>query len=557
MTDSTAASSGTSAGRGSVIMAAGTLVSRALGMVRNVLLVAAVGATGPIANAFDIANKLPNVLYALLATGLINAVLVPQIVRAMRTPNGQEFVDKMLTAAGTLILLATIALTLAARPLVQLYTDSSWTPAQVSLAVALALWCTPQLFFYGLYAILGQVLNARSQFGPYMWAPAVNNLISIAGFGIYLVMFGRAAMDGSVDDLTGWTNTQTVWVGAIATLGIAAQAFVLLIPLYRSGFRWHARFGVRGIGLRSAGAVSLWVILATLVDQVGIWWVTRLATAAPVAAVQDGFSGGIGQVASNGTYTQALMIYLLPHSLVTVSITTALFTGMSQAATARNIPGVRAHLSSGLRTVGVFTVVATAAMVVMAAPLTKALVPSMRAAEIVATAPVLQTMALGLVPLGAMVLFKWAFFAFEDGRTVFLMQLPGTAILLLLAWLASRLLPGQQWVMGIGAAMALSNVVVVAARAGGLREKLGGLDGHRVIRLYVRVAIAALVAALPTWFVVHSTGFTPGDSWASALVVCALGGIVMSVVYLAALRVMRVEELTALTDPVIRRLRRR
>lgn len=554
MTDTT--TSGTSAGRGSVIMAAGTFVSRGLGMVRNVLLVAAVGATGPIANAFDIANKLPNVLYALLATGLINAILVPQIVRAMRTPNGQEFVDKLLTAAGSLILLATIVLTLAARPLVQLYTDSSWTSAQVSLAVALALWCTPQLFFYGLYAILGQVLNARSQFGPYMWAPAVNNVISIVGFGVYLFVFGRAAMDGSVGDLDGWTTTQTVWIGGVATLGIAAQAFILIIPLKRSGFRWNLRFGVRGIGLRSAGAVSFWVILATLVDQIGIWWITRLATAAPVAAVRDGFSGGIGHVASNGTYTQALMIYLLPHSLVTVSITTALFTGMSKAATANDIAGVRTHLSSGLRTVGVFTVAATAAMVVMAVPLTKALVPSMRSAEVIATAPVLQAMAWGLVPLGAMVLFKWAFFAFEDGRTVFLMQLPGTASLLILAWAASRILPGQMWVVGIGAAMALSNVVVVAARARGLRLKLSGLDGHRVVRLHVRVILAALVAVVPTYAVVNVLDFQPGDSWFSAVVVCCLGGGVMLGVYVLMLRVLRVGELQALAAPILRRLRR-
>ncbi len=548
---------GTSAGRGSALMAAGTFVSRGLGMVRNVLLVAAVGATGPIANAFDIANKLPNVLYALLATGLINAVLVPQLVKAFRRSDGQEYVDKLLTVATTIIAVASIAFTIAAPLLVRLYTDSSWTPAQLALATALAFWCTPQLFFYGLYAILGQVLNARQQFGPYMWAPALNNIVSIIGFGAYVWIFGRASIDGSAEALAAWDPSQTIWLGLIATGGIAAQALILFVPLYRSGFRWRLRFGVRGIGLRAAGTVSMWVILATLVDQVGTWWITRLATAAPHAAVSEGFTGVSAEVASNGTYTQALMIYLLPHSLVTVSITTALFTGMSRAASRGEIDKVRSHLSDGLRMVGVFTIVATVAMVVLAQPLTKALVPSMREVEVAVTAPALQTMALGLVPLGAMVLMKWAFFAFEDGRTVFWMQVPGTASLLLLSWISTLILPGQYWVAGIGAAMALANIIVVMARYGGLRRKLHGLDEARVIRLHVRAVVAALIAAVPAWLVAELIGFTPGDSWGQALIVSAAGGTVLLVLYAALLKIMRVRELDTLLGPITRRLRRR
>ena len=310
---------GTSTGRGSVLMATGTFVSRVLGMARNVLLVAVVGATGPIANAFDIANMLPSVLYAMLATGLINAVLVPQLVKAFKRENAQEYTDKLLTVATTVMLSATILFTVGAPFLVRMYTDSSWSPAQLSLATALAFWCTPQLFFYGLYAILGQVLNARRQFGPYMWAPAMNNVISIIGFAVFLWVFGRPALGDPEAALANWTTMHTVVLGAVATGGIAAQALILLVPLYRSGFRWHLRFGVRGIGLRSAGTVSMWVIFATLLEQVGVWWITRLATAAPAAAIAAGDAASTTEVASNGTYTQALMIYLLPHSLFTVS----------------------------------------------------------------------------------------------------------------------------------------------------------------------------------------------------------------------------------------------
>ncbi|GAA2239782.1 hypothetical protein GCM10010401_10390 [Rarobacter faecitabidus] len=548
---------GTSTGRGSVLMATGTFVSRMLGMVRNVLLVAVVGATGPIANAFDIANKLPNVLYALLATGLINAVLVPQLVKAFKRKNAQEYTDKLLTSATVIILAFTAAFTIAAPWLVRIYTDSSWTPAQVALATALAFWCTPQLFFYGLYAILGQVLNARRQFGPYMWAPALNNVISIIGFGIFIVVFGRAAIGGGDDVIAAWTPTQTAVLGAISTGGIVAQALILFVPLYRSGFRWRPRFGVRGIGLRAAGTVSMWVIAATILDQLGVWWVTRLATGAPAQAIAAGEAATAGEVASNGTYTQALMIYLLPHSLVTISITTALFTSMSRAASAGRLDRVRADMSEGFRTVGVFTVAATVAMIVMAQPLVKALVPSMRGIEVAVTAPVLQAMSLGLVPLGAMVLMKWAYFAFEDGRTVFWMQLPGTGALVLFGWLGTVVLPASNWIVGIGLAMAISNFVVLISRYGGLRAKLHGLDEARVTRLHVRAVVAAIVAALPTWAIQRAMGFQPGDSWGHSLIVTAVAGSVFVGVYAGALKLMKVSELGRMIDPIARRLRRR
>ncbi|MGO1279204.1 MAG: murein biosynthesis integral membrane protein MurJ, partial [Cellulosimicrobium funkei] len=329
-------------------MASGTFVSRGLGLVRNVLLVAAIGTTGLVADAFDVANKIPNVLFAILAGGVLNAVLVPQIVRAYRARNTQERLDKLLTLSGVILLALSALLTAGSSILVALYTGPGWTAPQTSLAVAFAFWCTPQLFFYGLYTLLGQVLNARGQFGPFMWAPVLNNVVSIAGFAAFIALYGPAAT-GNVDDLTQWDGTKIALLAGTATLGVAAQALILVVPLWRAGFRWHLRFGLHGIGLRSAGQVALWTFAAVLLEQVGVLFTTRFASEAPRAALAQTFGayrddpGTLGAVtglvtgapgafsdalavAGNAAYTQALMIYLLPHSLVTVSIATALFT---------------------------------------------------------------------------------------------------------------------------------------------------------------------------------------------------------------------------------------
>ena len=132
-------------------------------------------------------------MYAVLAAGVLNAALVPQIVKAFRG-GSERTVHRILTLGGVGILVATAILTLMAGIWVRVYSDA-WGPEQTALATAFALWCIPQLLFYGLYTLFGQVLNAREQFGWFMWAPVANNVVAIGGLVAYLVLFGGYAFD--------------------------------------------------------------------------------------------------------------------------------------------------------------------------------------------------------------------------------------------------------------------------------------------------------------------------------------------------------------------------
>lgn len=544
-------------GRNSLVMAAGTAASRLGGLVRNMMLVAAVGSVGSVAIAFDVANKLPNVMFAILAGGMLNAVLVPQIVKAFRAHNTQERIDKLLTVSAVGILAITSILTGASAWVVMLYTDG-WTAEQLALGTVFAYWCIPQLFFYGLYTLLGQVLNAREQFGPFMWAPVANNVVSVIGFGIFLVVFGTAPERG-INDLSEWDTPRTILLAATATLGIVAQALVLLIPLLRSGFRWNFRLGMRGIGLRSAGSVALWSLAAVVLEQAGILYLTRVSSAAGAASTP------LEAVAGNGSYTQALLIYLLPHSLVTVSIATALFTGISKAAQDGDTDRVRSDLSLGLRTIGVFTVFATAALTVLAAPATAFIVPTAGEEGTALIAPVLIALSFGLVPLGAMALMKWVYYAYEDGRSVFWITVPSTSMLVIGLVAAQVWLPIETWVIAAGGAYALSNWITVLLRTRGLRTKLGGrLDGGRVLLLHAKALLAAVLSGLAGWGVYQLVGgfdvLSFGRGWVltmlSGLWVSALCGLVMLVVYVVLLRLLRVKELDRLLSPVLSRLKR-
>ena len=191
--------------RASALMASGTMVSRILGFIRNAMLIAAVGATaGGVGAAFQTANTLPNTVFNLLASGIFDAVLVPQIVGAIkRRHDGDTYVNRLLTLAGTLLFLVTFV-TMVLAPVLVMITAAGYTEDIRNLAILFALLCLPQLFFYGLYNLLGELLNAREIFGPYMWAPVVNNVVGIAGLALFLGIWGGAP-DGGIpaDDLTG------------------------------------------------------------------------------------------------------------------------------------------------------------------------------------------------------------------------------------------------------------------------------------------------------------------------------------------------------------------
>lgn len=198
--------------RASALMASGTLVSRLLGFVRTALLAIAIGSTAMVGDIFEKANTVPNIIYMLLAGGMFNVVLVPQLIKAAKRPDqGADYTSRLLTLSVIILGIATTLLTLAAYPVISALT-LDWSPEMLALGTAFALWTLPQVFFYGLYAVVGQILNANAKFGWYMWAPVLNNIIAITVIVSYIVIFGAYHAEG--DQLAEWTTTQTIWLGA-------------------------------------------------------------------------------------------------------------------------------------------------------------------------------------------------------------------------------------------------------------------------------------------------------------------------------------------------------
>jgi murein biosynthesis integral membrane protein MurJ len=539
--------------RASALMASGTAVSRVLGLVRGMVLVAAVGATGQAADAFAVANKLPNVLYMLLAGGVLNAVLVPQVVRAYKRNAGQEYVDRLLTFGFAALGVATLLLTAASPLLVRLYADPC-SPAQVDLATTFAFWCVPQMFFYGAYALIGQALNARGSFGPFMWAPVVNNVVSIIGFGVFIAVFGGA----DTSQAGTWTTGQVALLAGSATLGVVTQALVLVPAMRRAGISYRVRWGLRGSGLGRAGSVATWTLVGLAVGQVGYVVVSRVASQAPGAALGAAAAGPCtpdGPVAGNAAYDWAFLIFMLPHSLVTVSLATALFTRLAAQAHDGDVPAVRASLSYGLRVIGVFTSLATVVIMVLAYPVSRIVLLNEPTGAVRAVTAVVVAMIVGLPAFGAWSMCQRVFYAYEDARGMVPIQV-AMAVVVIVGTLVGRfVLPPASWVVGIGLSMSASYVVgALAALWKLIRERLHTLDAARIVWLYMRAGASAVVVALLGLAVRLALDAVMSPTVGRAVLECVVIGTLMAAAYVVLLRLLRVDELDGVLGPLLARI---
>jgi len=538
-------------GRASAILASGTVVSRVLGFVRGAVLTAAIGQVGSAAgNAFGVANQLPNNIYALVAGGILSAVLVPQIVKAgLHRDGGQQFINRVVTLGIVAFAVVTVIATLLAPLLVQLYAQQSqdggrgFSPDAIALATALAYWCLPQIFFYALYSLLSEVLNARRVFGPFTWAPVLNNVVSIAGLVVFMLLFGGADANSSA---TVWGVDRIVLLGGATTLGVVAQALVLFLFWRRAGLRFRPDFRWRGVGLGATGKAAGWLFGMVLVTQ--------------IAGVFQSRVGSLAEGAGILTLQNAWLVFMLPHSVIAVSIATAYFTRMSGHATAGDLGAVRADLSSSLRGIGLLMVFATVTLAVVSYPFARIYEQS-GFAGVQGMANVILAFLPGLILFSALFLVQRVFYALDDTRTPFLMQCLQSGLFIVGALLCT-LLPASMIGVGIAAVTSIAGSAQAVLAMVLVRRRLGGMDGRLVLIRHLQFLGLSLVSAVPGLVVLWLLGgFSAGgfaqSGAAQALLSIAVTGLVMLLVYLGLLRLFRNPELSSAVQPLLARLRRR
>ena len=540
----------TSAGvlRSSAVMAAGTVVSRITGMVRDIVLVAAIG-TGVFADTYSVGNTLPNIIYILMIGGALNAVFVPQLVRHMKddADGGDGYTDGLLTLTGlALIAIGAVAVVLAPW-IVSLYGSSLWTDSDAATATAFARYCLPQIFFYGVFTLLSQVLNARGRFGAPMFAPIVNNLVMIVTAVMFLVIVGT---DPTTE---GITAGQTALLGIGTTLGVAAQAIVLLPVLRSAGYRYRVRTDFRGYGLGKAAELAKWTVGLVLVNQLAYLVITRLAVTANVLASDtDAISAGIT------SYQKAHLLFVLPHSIITVSIVTALLPRMSRAAHDGRMGEVADDVAGGMRLIAAMLVPAAVLFVLLGPTIGQLLYgygsTSPESAALIGL--ILSMFALGLAPFSLFYVLLRGFYSLEDTRVPFLVTVVLNAVNLAIAVPLFFALPVDLRVPGLALAYSLAYVVTLALTWWLLARRLGGLQTPRTLVTIVRIALAAVLAGAGALLALLGAARLVGESPAGLVVRLAASGLVFAGVYLVLAKVLRVREVADVIALVTARLRR-
>lgn len=551
--------------KASAIMAAGTMVSRVLGFVRNALLAVAIGSTALVADIFESANTIPNIIYMLLAGGVFNVVLVPQLIKAAKAPDrGADYTSRLVTLAALVMLGFTVVFTLSAAPLMTVLTKD-WSPGMLALGTAFALWTLPQIFFYGLYAVIGQVLNAHGRFGAYMWAPVVNNVIAIAVIAIYLVMFGRYS--AGQDQLTEWTAQQTLLLAGGHTLGVVLQALVLFWPLKRLGLGLRPRFGWKGMGLRSTGTLAGYTLITMVVGNVVNLLLNRLVTGATAARSAgqtpgEGAASAMAEAAIPGLYAlnTAQLITVLPHSVFVLSVATVLFNQLARHMDDQDLAAARRTTSQGLRTFAVPMMFAMVVVLVLAGPVGRIFASSASTATAsgIAIGQLLILLALGMPFRSAHIYLTRVFYAAENARIPMLVQVLVAALSLTVAYLGSLVLPNwtlAYLMVGVFTVFHVVQFLVVHALAVRHYGDYGFAD---VVLTYTRTGFAALLSGVlgagVLWLL---GGYSNGFAWTSiltALVTCGVVGMVMLAAYLVILRLIRLPELMSFLGPLLRQV---
>ncbi|NKQ53278.1 murein biosynthesis integral membrane protein MurJ [Amycolatopsis sp. K13G38] len=516
-------------------MAIASLVSRITGFLWKIMLVWAVG-TGVENDSFNIANTLPNIVFELLLGGVLSSVVVPLMVRSQDdSDGGAAYTQRMLTVGLSVLLVGTVVAVFAAPALTSLYMEQGGH-ANSPLTNAFARLLLPEIFFYGVFALLSAILNAKHIFGPTAWAPVMNNLVVIVTLAVFMLVPGKISTDP-----VHMSDPKLLVLGLGVTMGIVVQAVMLVPPLMRTGFRFKWRWGIDK-RMKEFGGLALWILGYVAISQIGLTINTRVLTA--------GDPGGVT------IYSNAWLLFQLPYGVIGVSLLTAIMPRLSRNAADGDTRKVVADLSYASRISTVMLVPIAAVMTVVGESIGVALFSggANSATDAGRLGEALAISAFGLLPYALVMLQLRVFYAMKDARTPTLIMLVMTIVKIPLLYLCPVLLDDRNIVLGTMMVNSLTFVVGAIMGQVWLWVSLGNLRSKRVLGVILFTVVASalgVVAAILVGLSVPDFG-----ARATAWVKLILQGLVGLAVSFGVLAALKVEELAPATKRFTRLVKR-
>ncbi|MDQ3171192.1 MAG: murein biosynthesis integral membrane protein MurJ [Acidobacteriota bacterium] len=511
-------------------MTIATLLSRVLGLARDVVLAAIFGA-GAAMDAFNVATRIPNLVRDLFAEGAMSAAFVPTFTRHVKEKGidsawrlGSNVINALVVVTGTLVVLGMIF----AYPLADFYTDDARFAAQLPLTASLTRWTLPFLTMVAIAVAQAGMLNSLRQFFIPAVSPAMYNVaIILSAFA--LVPFAPAL---GIEPIT------AIAIGSL--VGGLLQIITQWPALRASGFRYRPVLDFKDPGLRQVlllmGPGTIGVAAAQINLAVNTW----LAT-----------SQGEGAVTA---LTYAFRLMYLPIGLFGVSVATAAIPELARQATGEGFTEMRRTISSALRMMLVLSVPSMVGLAVLARPITQMLLErgAFTPDDTTAVAWALLMYAPGLLGYSIVKIASPSFYALKDARTPVIISMitVGTNVVLNLALVR---------VMGFGG-LALGTAIASLVNAGLLMlllgRRIGGIDGSRVLVTFVKIALASAAMGAAAYYGQQWLAGMAGTSNTGTRAIAVTGGIAAGVIALgAAAKVLRLAEFEDAVSAILRRVR--
>lgn len=496
-------------------MAAGTTISRATGVLRVLALVYVLGIS-PLADAYNLANTIPNMVYDVVLGGVLGATFIPVFIQRLTSTSERE-AWKSISAVVTLavvLLAATTAIFLALAPLlidaftslehVQHTGSAQHLATQRHVATVLLRWFVPQVFLYGLLSIGGALLNVRRRFGAPMWVPIANNVVCIG----VLLTFATVAPSPSLHSVS-MSPGQLALLGAGTTAGVLVQ-FLLLLPSLTKAklgrLRW--RWDLKDPAVRTVARLGSWTFGFVVINQAALFFVIALAFSV----------GGSGPVSS---YTYAYAFWQMPYAIVAVSVMSAVTPDLATHHSTEDEIAFIARFGSGLRSVLAMMIPASVALFLLAKPAIALLLGhgNTQPRQTAETGMALAELSLGLVGFSVFQYVVRALQAMHRTKAAFWLYLGENVINVG----AALLLVGPLGLAGIALSVSVGYSVAAVAGLLLLEHWLGHLGSPGCYRPLGRICASSAVMGLVIAVVSNLSGALAGP----ALVARVLGAAIL------------------------------
>ena len=490
---------------------------------------------------FEITADSSGLSFAIWVPDAVPPEMVEQAGAQRSDPDGGlEYTQRLLTIAAVGLLVATVLAVVCAPLLAGLYQGQHAGNAQLTtLTTQLGRLLLPQIFFYGIAALFGAILNTKERFAANAWAPVLNNVVVIAVAALlYADTHGRATLTH------GLPARDLLILGIGTTLGIIVQAVVMVPSLLRSGFRFRWRWGWDP-RLTEAGSLVGWAVGYVLLSQVGVVVTTRIA------------NGAFADKSGTTIFSYASLLFQMPYGILGVAVLTAMMPRLARHAADGELAAVKDDVSLANRLSAVALLPVSAALLVLGGGLSVLLFEWGHVTRYVALQIGISigALAIGLVPLAVTLVQMRVFYAMKDGRTPTAINAVMVAVRVPLLLGCAALAP--RWVIpGLALATAVSYLVGAVVGEVWLRRRFGPMGSARTLRTIGQMALASAAGAAAAWAAVRYTvGLSPTTHLAAA-VALAIGSAAGVLVIAAVAAALRVDELAPLWRRVARLARR-